>query len=207
MAVEDPSAGGADPGAGGDPEPKKESVSYETHARLLAQRKKDQDARKTLEDKVTAFEKSAKEAEDAKLSEQGEFKKMVVQRDEELAEKAQELAQSKADLDQANKNLTNGVKLQAFVDKLPGRIKNHEYLSFADTDAIAIDPETGRVDEGSLNKVVNGFVEKHASLLETKGIKLPGDGAAGGGAALTHEEWLKLPLKEKKERMAEVMNN
>ena len=186
-------------GTGGNSEGKKDVVAFETYDKLLNQRKKDKERLSKLEEELKARESKDKEAEEKRLQENEEWKK--------LAEaKAQELEKERAEKEEYKSSLINGAKLQAFVDKLPSKLANNDYLSFVPLDKIALDPETKTVDESSLNLVVNDFLEKHSRLLaKNSNTKLPND-SGNKTSKLSYEAWLKLPLKEQKDRMHEVMN-
>ena len=103
--------------------------------------------------------------------------------------------------------INNTIKANAFYDKLPGKLGNHQYLNFANIDDIAYDPETGKVDEQSVDKVVNEFMEKHSKLVEADEIaKLP-SGSPAGSNKLTVDQLQNLPLKEMKKRIKDVQIN
>lgn len=188
-----------DAGQGNDP------VSYETHRRILSQRKKDQEKIKEFEERFAEIDRVNKTAEEQKLAEQGEFKKIVELRDkkiDELSNKLQSVVEEKTNVE---KTVKDTHKLQAFYEKLPGKIAKKEYLSFVDLEKIAYDPETGVIDNQSVDLVVNDFMENHSKLIEApKGHKLP-NGYPSGTNKLTLEQWQKLPLKEMKAQMKNVI--
>jgi hypothetical protein len=69
-----------------------------------------------------------------------------------------------------------------------------------------MDPETMKVDETALAEVAEEFQKEHKVLFDfgNKGGGLP-SGAPKAATSLSYEQWLKLPLKEQKARMSEVI--
>lgn len=141
------------------------SVAYETHKRLLGQKKKTEARLEELERELEERRNREREAEEKSLAEQGEYKKLL-----ELERKKS--ADLSTKMETTNQQLVMGTKYQAFVDQLPGELSNRKYLSLADVEKIAIDPETGEVDGDSVKMVVDDFVKEHARLLNNK--KIPG---------------------------------
>ena len=159
-------------------------VSYSTHKKLLDQRKTDLQKLREYETRLNEIENERKKQEEDRLSQQGEYKKLLTLREQELAE-------TKSKLDTTNKNIADTWKLQAIYEKLPGKIKNKEYLSFVNLEKIAFNPENGEIDPQSVDVVVNEFLEKHPSLIEiNKNAKLPGT-APGTTVYKTYEEEIK----------------
>lgn len=189
-------AGGDNANAGS--EGAKESVAFESYQKLLDQHKKSKETQKELAEKLKAYEDEKRIQEESKLKEQGEYKKIVEARDAENKK-------LKEDLDLFKKSLYDGAKLQAVLEKLPGKVRNKSYLGFIDIDKVAIDPETNAIDEKTVEDVASIFVKEHSHLLEiSNGKSLPTD-SANGSRKLSYDEWLKLPLKEKKEKLNLVM--
>lgn len=182
----------------------KSSVAYESYMKALGEKKAAQERLKEMEARLSDFENAQREAEERKLNEKGEFKKIVELREAEIAKLKDELNSVAKERDSYRGNLTDTYKLQSFYDKLPGKIKRQEFLNFVDLDSIVLDPETGSVDSQSVDNVVSSFMENYGDLVETNKFGgLPGD-APRGKKSLTVKEWQKLPLNEKKQRMGEV---
>ena len=175
----------------------KDSVKYDTYRKLLSETKTVKAKNSELEAKLKAFEDEKSAAEEKRLSEQGEYKKLL----EIERKKSSELEEK----DKAReKQLLDGYKLNAVLEKLPGKIASNDYLSFVDLDSIAIDPDSGTVDESSVSQTVNKFLEQHSRLLITDKGSLPNDAPKGVSKPLSVDEWRKLPLSERKKRMNEV---
>lgn len=196
----DPTSGGDPKISSGDPDPKdKGTVAYETFQKVLGE-KKARDARlKEVEEKLAGFEKAQLEAEEAKLRDQGEFKSLLDK------EKTLRL-QKEEELNGLKMGLQNSIKRQSLEEKLGGKLKKSEYATFIPFDRISMDPETMRVDEASVSEVAEYFAKEHKELLDfgTRGVTPPG-GAPKTSPKLTYESWSKLPLKEQKARMHELI--
>lgn len=144
----------------------KDPVKYATYRKLLNQHK---NTRSEL-DELRAF-KQQKEEEEALAK--GEFDKILRAREEQIAE-------LKGKLDSIDRDMTDGQKLQAFLDRVPGKIKRQEYMSFVDLESIAINPDTGKIDEVSLEREVGKFVKEFPDLIQpASGKTLPQVGSIG----------------------------
>lgn len=173
-------------------------VSHTTYKKTLTQLKNTQEKYKEREALLQQYQIKEQEAEKKRLEEQGEYKKL-------LEMERQQKVQSQKERDEYKKSLLDAHKLNAFNEKLPSKISNPKYYNFVDTDSIVIDPETGLVDETSVDNAVNTFVKEHHQLLDTKKVPLPSD-SPSNSSSLSYEQWLKLPLKERRARMKEVYN-
>ena len=176
---------------------KNDTVAYSTYKKVLSQEKNLRVRLEESNSKLAALEEEKNKAEEAKLSEQGEYKKLL-----ELERKKREESELKAK--EYENSIMNAHKLNAFKEKLPSKIANPAYYDFVEIDKIVIDPETGLVNDSSVQEVVDSFVSNHAQLLESRTTGLPNDAAKGSPKKITIEEWKRLPLSERKARMKEV---
>lgn len=193
------------------PEQGGDKVAYETYQKVLAERKKDQAKARELEAKLkelsefkSSVEQERQKIKEQKLEEEGNWKALLEQRDNRLKEYEEKLNEYKSKNQSYEKNINDMIKLSAFDRALGGKLKKDEYYSFVDTDKIVINPETNQVDMDSLKNYANEFQNEHKELIDYKRSKLPTD-APSGSAKLTYDEWLKLPLAEKRKRMKDVM--
>ena len=188
-------AGSVD-GAGG----KEDVITYETHAKLLKQRKVDLERLHELESQLADVTRKQKEAEEAELKKQGQYQELLKLRDQELETERTRLKDMQREKDYRE-------KLYAFESKLPGRIKRPEFLAFVDADSIKLNPETNQIDESSLDNCVQSFVNKYADLIDVRSTqKLPSDAPRTFSAGkISYDEWVKLPLKEKKAKWNDVI--
>jgi hypothetical protein len=173
-------------------------VSYTTYKKTLTQLKNLQEKHRESESLLMQYQQKEKENEQKRLEEQGEYKKLL-----EL--ERQKLNQYEQERDQYKNKLINAHKLNAFNEKLPSKISRPEYYDFVDTDSIVIDPETGMVDDSSVDNAVNSFMQNHYQLLDTKKVPMPSN-SPSASSTLTEEQWLKLPLKERRARLKEMVD-
>jgi len=138
----------------GSAQEKENVVAYETYQKTLAQEK-------AAKEKLREYEARFKEMEEKKLHEDGEFQKIANL-------KAEEAEKWRSKASELKKDITDTYKLNAFFNKLDGKLKNNEYISFVDLENIAIDPETRQVEQSSVEKVVSSFMEKHSHLVDIK---------------------------------------
>lgn len=174
-------------------------VSYTTYKKTLTQLKNLQEKHKENESLLMQYQQKEKESEQKRLEEQGEYKKL-------LEMERTKLSQFEEERDQYKNKLITAHKLNAFTEKLPSKISRPEYYKHIDVESIIIDPETGLVDETSVDNAVSSFVKDHHQLLDTKRVPMPSD-SPSGSSKLTYDQWMKLPVKEKRARIREVYNN
>jgi hypothetical protein len=195
----DPTSGqGPEIPSGDEPSKEKGTVAYETYQKVLAE-KKARDARlKDAEVKIAAFEKAQQLAEEAKLQEQGQFKTLLENEKALRIQREEELTGLKT-------GLANSIKRQTLEEKLGGKLKKSEYAAFIPFDRITMD-ENMRVDEASVTEVAEFFAKEHKELIDfrTQGATPPGT-APKSSPKLSYDSWLKLPLKEQKARMHELI--
>lgn len=190
--------GGDGQGAGGvEDKSKNQNVSYESHQRLLDQKKAKDKELADAQAKLKAFEdeKSAKEKTD--LEAKGELKKLL---DLEKAEKDKK----EAELSTLKAKLATGSKIGAVLEKLSGEV-DRKYFDKIDVSKVKIDPETGEPDEASVKEAAKHFEANFPEVIKkpSKG-GLPNDYARGGGAKLTYDAWSKLSPKEQREKLGDV---
>jgi hypothetical protein len=141
-----------------------DKVAYETYLKVLSEAK-------NAKEKLRLLEASAQEMNDNKLKEQNEWKALAESKEKSLLE-------TTSKLNHLESTILESVKLNAFQRHLGGKIKDDAYYQFVDTDKIAYNPETKRVDEESVKSVVADFVKRHSSLVEFKGGKMPNEAAS-----------------------------
>lgn len=127
-------------------------IRYSTHKKLLNQHK-------NLQSELEELRSFRKEIEEKEQLKKGEFEKILKNREERINE-----LQTK--LNTVQENITDGKKINAFMEKLPGKVKRNEYLSFVDLDDIAVDPETGKVDMSTVEVAAQRFANQFPDLIE-----------------------------------------
>lgn len=177
--------GGSQGGEGSGP---KKTVEYDTHRRLLDEKKKVQ----AELDQLRA-EKNARESKE--LESKGEYQKLL-----ELERKAREEAEGKLKtFDQQEKGRR---KMAAILGSAGGTIDEKWYQFVADAvlDDVAIDPDSGKIDQMSVTKAVEKLRTSYPEIIKGKGGPgLPNNAPGAGSAAankILRSEWLKLSSKE-----------
>jgi hypothetical protein len=151
----------------------KDTVSYETYQELLGQRKKDQEKLKALEAKFKEIEGKDAADREKKLKDEGNFKALLEDREKELAALREQNVELTKSVQTFEETIASTKKFNAFNRAIGGRLKSEEYYKFVDTSKIALDPETGKVDESSVKSYAQTFVEKHKELVDSAGARLP----------------------------------
>lgn len=176
-----------------DNEKQKNTVAYDTHLKLLNEKKKRDAELADAQAKLKAFE-------EAKLKEQGDLKALLEMRDKEIAE-------AKAKATQVEELLNNSVKLDAVLNKLSGSV-DKQYFGLFDLSKIPIDPTTQMPDQLSVEKYAKDFEQTYSAIIKkSTTAQMPNHAAQGTNVKLTYEEWLRLPLKEQKARLKDVLNS
>lgn len=178
-------------------QPTNDVVSYDTHRRLLAEKKKRDEENAALRSRLDAIEAANREREEAELKAKEDYKKLV-----ELREK--ELTEVRAKLDQKERIFTEAKKLDHFTRALGTSIQP-QYLGLVNTDEILLDPATGAVDEPSVARAVENFRQRYPEIIPTRHGALPAGAPIGNGGGLTYEQWLKLPVDEMRKRRKDVI--
>jgi hypothetical protein len=193
-----------------------ETTKYDeaSFKKLLGQRKADKQKAdelasklKEVEEKLSLFTKKEQDLQEQKLQEQGNFKALLEQREKELKKLEKEKTEAEKKVKEFERNFTDMRKLNLFFDKIGGKLKQKEYLSLVETEKIAIDPESGEVDEKSLSDYASEFLTKHKPLVAFKSAQLPNE-AGSTGKSLSYQEWVQLAQSnpaEARKRYKEVI--
>lgn len=176
------------------------SVSYESHQRLLNEKKKVQEEARALKAQLEEKNRKEQELQEKEMKDKEEWKKIS-----ELREK--ELAETKAKLTDFEVSILNSKKASAFLGELSklGVTVRPQYYDLIDVSKIIVDPVTNEVDSSSTVKYAKTWATEHYELAKATNpnSKMPGS-APQGGSQLTYKDWLELPLVEQKKRMKEV---
>jgi hypothetical protein len=132
---------------------------------------------KALEAKLKEIESKDSTEREKKLKDEGNFKALLEDREKELAKLREQNEELQKSVHTFEETLTTTKKFNAFNRAIGGKLKNEDYYKFVDTSKIAIDAETGKVDESSVKNYAKNFVEKHRELVDVNGGKLPDEAA------------------------------
>jgi len=135
--------------ASGDAAPDSQAVSYESHKRLLSEKKRRDEEVRAQAKRIQELEAADKARIENEARQKEDWKKMLDMREQELAD-----TQERYQALESQVHLV--VKKAAFKKALGGTFKDN-YERLIDYSSIPIDPTTNSVDELALNKYVEQF--------------------------------------------------
>lgn len=188
-----------------------EKVSYETHKKLLAQRKADQEKIKNLQLQFEETQKALnlikdkeREVMEEKAKGNGDFKALLENRENEIKTLQEQLNSFKSEKESLENSFIDMVKLSAFNEALGGKIKHKKFYSLVELDKIAIDPETKRVDSSTLKDYVKNFTTEFKDIIEFKDAKM-NENAASRGQGYSYEDYLAATRSGDAKKAREIM--
>ena len=178
-----------------------------TESRILEESKKYKEGYQTYKQKEDEVNKALAKKEEERLIKEGQFSTLLEQREARISELEGTVESTLSEVKTRDDAITNFKKASAFERALGGSLKKDAYWNHVDFDKIAINPETGAIDASSLGTVVHKFTEDFGELVDFgNNPNLPNQTPKGGSGKLTHAQWTKLPLAEKKKRMKDVVD-
>jgi len=188
--VGDPSNAGGEGGEGGEggSGDKTETVAYDTHRKLLSEKK-------TLQAKHDELLREKQEREAKELEAKGEYQKLL-----EQERKAREDLEVK--LKATSEQEKERRKLAAVLGAAGGTIEAKWYDLVANSvlNDVLVDPDSGEVDKMSVTKAVEKLKASYPEIIKGKaGPGLPNAHPGAGGQTpgmILRSEWMKLPSKE-----------
>lgn len=158
-------------------EAKNETVSYETHRKLLAEKKNMQARLREIEDRAGQLENNLKDIETKKLEEQNKYKELYEQ-------VKQENSTLKGSIEDQQKAIQKAIKVDAFQKALGSKTIDQKYFGFINTDNIIYDMESNAVDEMSTQKEVERILSEFPEIVrETQSKQLPTSAPKSGVAS------------------------
>lgn len=166
------------------PSPTKESVSYETHRKLLDEKKK-------IQARLEQIETERKATEEAELAKKGELQKLLDLRTKEAGELREKLQREEARKLQAK-------KLSAIVKGLGSPVEEKWYGVLGNhIDDVVYNQEADEIEQMSVTTVVENLKKTWPEMLKRPAAGMPNAAPRGNDAAtIARDEWLKLPSKE-----------
>jgi len=166
-------------GSGNQPEPKKDIVTYETHRKLLDEKKKVQQERDAL-----LAEKNQRVDEEAKK--RGDYETIIKTRDDRIKELETKYGSLETRILEAQ-------KLSAVL-KTAGAPIDAKWHNLINTGDIKVNPDTGEIDEMAVTKVVENLRKDWPEMFKNPSApNLPANAPQGNGAGkISKDEWLKL---------------
>lgn len=190
-------AGGHEQDDGDDEEPNPKLVPYDRYSKTVTESKNRLSRIRELESKLTEFESKVTDTERKKLEEQGEYKKLLESERTQSQTLKQQLAEFQKKLTDFEDREVARRKYSALQKSLGGQIDS-KYAALIDFDSIAVDPESGEVDEVSVGRYAETFKKTFPEIVLTqKGTGLP-NGKPGAGRdamgmkKILESEWNKL---------------
>lgn len=176
------------------------TVSIDSHNKLLGEHKKGREKLNAANAQLEEFQKKERDREEAEQAKRGEHEKIILTHKERIAElESKEQAQKVREAE--------AKKFNAFFKSLDGQV-DEKYWSLIDVSGINMDPDTGQIDDLSVANTVEKFKNEYSPIIQGAQIpNLPNAAPSGSATPLSIHEWKKLPLAERKERMAEVFAN
>jgi hypothetical protein len=148
-------------------------VAYETHRRLLDQKKQLQERLQKTAAELDQFKAGVEQKQQKELEEQNRYKELYekIRQDNESLQKA---------ISERDMQMQNAIKYDAFQKSLGDRKIDRKYSGFVNTDNILLDPETGTVDELSAQKEVERILNEYPEIVRSNSSKaLPSQAPMG----------------------------
>ena len=176
------------------------SVSYESHRRLLAEKKKRDAQLREANERLAAFEAEKEAQRQARLKEEGKFNELTKEYEAKLAARENELNQYK-------RTVQNSVKFNA-IRKTLGADIDYKWHDFFDVkqvfDGVEIG-EDGRPEEMSVTKVCDFIKKEYPEVIRIEGGKgnMPSDAPKGTGKKTLAD----MSLDERAEMFTQMVRN
>jgi len=178
-------------------EPKEDFVKYSSYQKVLNEKRNIASKHIDAVARVAELESANKERSELELKEQNKFQELLETRDKELLD-------TRAKLEETNKNIEWAEKMRSFQDSLGHSKIDSAYYSLVPIDEIKYNDD-GSIDQDSLLKVVDTFKTTHHRLIDSPKTDLPNQKPGSStGQGLSKEDWLKLGSKEMTARAKEV---
>ena len=177
-----------------------DKVSHSTYLKILGEKKKTSEKLKETQQRLDSLLAEKEAAEKARLEEQGNYKEINKNLEEEIKKLRTSISEREAAESEA-------IKFSAVLEGLGGKV-HKKFYPLIDYESVILDPETRQPDELSVSKVVERITKEYPEIIQgQQNVRLPNGAPQVGGPKLTIEEWQKLPTKEMKARLPEVMGN
>ena len=166
-------------------------VSYETHRRLLDQKKELAARLQQASAELEEVRSGMQAREQKELEEQNRFKELYekVRQDNENLQKA---------ISERDAQMQKAIKLDAFQKSLGDKKIDRKYAGFINTDNIIFDPETGNVDELSAQKEVERILAEFPEIVrvgQTKAMPTQAPAGVSSHAKMSMQDRLELLAK------------
>jgi SMC interacting uncharacterized protein involved in chromosome segregation len=176
--------------------------------RILEESKKYKEGLQTFKAKEEEARNAQRAKEEERLIKEGQFSTIIEQREQRIKELMGDLDKYKNEVQSRDTAIVNFKKAAAFERAIGGKMKKEAYWNHVDFDKIAINPETGKIDDHSLKTAADGFIDEYKELVSFgSSANLPNGTPSGSSSGkLTHAQWKMLPESEKPKRMKDVID-
>lgn len=154
----------------------KSTIAYETHRKLLDEKKK-------LQAQLEAVMSKEKEREESDARKRGDYEALLKSRE-------QELAREKAQRQELDERISRGMKLQAVIEALGGQVEP-KWFKLIETEEVAVNPESGEIDKMTAARVAESLKKQWPEMVQ-RVAKFPAQapqGLTGGPGKITESEW------------------
>jgi hypothetical protein len=185
--------------------PEKKSVDYHSHNKLLGQHKELRTRYDDVVGRLANLENDIQNKQEGELAKQGEHEKIIELRNQTIDQLKNQLNEVSQEKDFAYNAFLNSKKEQAVLTKLSGKITKPEYFNLLTPmlEKVAVDPETGSIDEQSATLVANQFTESFSEVIDNGKLGKTPNAAASFGVPKT--EFSSLPLKDMRKEIGNAV--
>jgi hypothetical protein len=157
----------------------KSAIAYETHRKLLDEKKK-------IQAQLESFMSKEKEREETDARKRGDYEALLKARDEELAKE-------RAQRQELDERISRGMKLTSVIEALGGQV-DQKWYKLIDTDEVAFNPDTGEIDKMTVARVAESLKRQWPEMVQrvTKFPAQAPQGLNGGPGKITESEWKSL---------------
>lgn len=179
---------------------KDDFVSYDTHRKLLGEKKKEREENLRLRKQLNDLLEEKSMREEAQLKENNDWKALAEKRYEEL--KSHE-----AKLKQIEQDRIDAKKLDSFLSALPCNLER-KFWRLIDIDKILVNPDSGEVDEMTVTKQVEVWKKEYPETLgySGSGAKLPNESPKPTDS-LSYDKWKNMSAAEMRKHLKTVVAN
>ena len=165
-----------------------DKVDYAKFRELLDEKKKVQARERELAAKLSEYEKAQKDKEEELARKRGDFDTILKTREERIKE-------LEADAEANKRHKQDVKKLSAFL-KSAGDVEE-KWMGLIQIGDIAVNPDTGEVDQMSVSKAVDSFKKTWPEAFKKPGVRIPTEAPNGAPDMITESAWKKLASNPK----------
>lgn len=193
-----PGSGATDESASVSDTPVEDTKALKKHVDTLLKEKKTWQAKaKDLETQIAEIKAQASRSEASELDAKGDTKKLLELERTRAKELADQLSAAQAKLTDMDKSEKERRKASAVASKFEGGLDSKWMRVVAfELDDVVIDPETGEVDQISVDKVVRDLKATYPEMVRGKVAGMPKDAPKGSVGRISLAKFRQLPLKE-----------